>query len=62
MAGVTNYSPYLPWYWFGVVAPLNVRFSSVFIHVAYKQYILLGSDAWKRLAWNAIILEHSFDD
>jgi hypothetical protein len=47
---VTNYSPFLPWSWFGTMVPLNILTSAVFSYVAYQQYKLFGSDAWKRLA------------
>jgi hypothetical protein len=36
------------------VVPLNVLFSTIFSHVAYKQYRLFGSDAWRRLAKDGI--------
>jgi hypothetical protein len=51
---VNNYPSFIPWYWFGAVAPVNVLFSSVFSYVAYKQYRLFGSDAWRRLARDGI--------
>jgi hypothetical protein len=51
---VTNYPPFVPWYWFGAVAPVNVLFSAIFSYVAYQQYQLFGSDAWKRLAKDGI--------
>jgi hypothetical protein len=51
---VINYPVFVPWYWFGSIAPTNVLFSSVFSYVAYKQDQLFGSDAWMRLAKDGI--------
>jgi hypothetical protein len=51
---VSNYLPFLSWYWFGAVAPLNISFYAVFSYVVYKQYKLCGSDAWRRLARDGI--------
>ena len=44
----------MPWVWFGAAMPINVLFSSVFSHVAYKQYRIFGSDTWKRLTRDGI--------
>ncbi|KAI9593034.1 hypothetical protein BDF19DRAFT_449260 [Syncephalis fuscata] len=51
---VAFYSSVLPWYWSGSVLPINLLFSSIFSYVAYKQYKLFGSEAWKRLAQEGI--------
>ncbi|KAI8056861.1 hypothetical protein BDF22DRAFT_668295 [Syncephalis plumigaleata] len=51
---VAHYPISFPWYWFGSVAPINVLFSTVFSMVAYKQYRMFGSEAWKRLAQEGI--------
>ncbi|KAI9596804.1 WD40-repeat-containing domain protein [Syncephalis fuscata] len=51
---VINYPHFLPWYWLGVAAPINAFFSAVFSYIAYRQYRLYGSDAWKRLARDGI--------
>jgi hypothetical protein len=51
---VVNYPHSLLWYWFVAVTPINVLFSSIFSYVAYKQYQLYGTDAWRRLARDGI--------
>ncbi|KAI8050433.1 hypothetical protein BDF22DRAFT_694952 [Syncephalis plumigaleata] len=48
------YPPAFLWFWAGAVAPLNILFSMIFCRVAYRQYRLFGSDAWKRLARDGI--------
>ncbi|KAI8050938.1 hypothetical protein BDF22DRAFT_694085 [Syncephalis plumigaleata] len=50
------YPPYLPWIWVGVEAPSYIMFSSIFSYVAYKQYKLFGSDVWRRLARDGILV------
>ncbi|KAI9596908.1 hypothetical protein BDF19DRAFT_437177, partial [Syncephalis fuscata] len=42
------------WYWFLIDVPINILFSSIFCHVALKQYRLFGSEAWKNLARDGI--------
>ncbi|KAI8050942.1 hypothetical protein BDF22DRAFT_114314 [Syncephalis plumigaleata] len=55
--GCTFYYPYyLPLIWMAVEAPSCVMFSLIFSYVAYKQYKLFGSDVWKRLARDGILL------
>ncbi|KAI9594881.1 hypothetical protein BDF19DRAFT_99326 [Syncephalis fuscata] len=51
---VFNYSSFLPYYWFGTEMPVNFFFSIIFSHVAYKQYCMFGSEAWKQLARDGI--------
>ncbi|KAI9593054.1 hypothetical protein BDF19DRAFT_415708 [Syncephalis fuscata] len=51
---VAFYPAAFPWYWSGSVLPINLLFSSIFSYVAYKQYKLFGSEAWKRLAQEGI--------
>ncbi|KAI9591120.1 hypothetical protein BDF19DRAFT_499581 [Syncephalis fuscata] len=51
---VYHYPPYLPWLWFGVTTPINMFLSGIFCHVAYKQYRLFGSNAWKRISRDGI--------
>ncbi|RKP26735.1 hypothetical protein SYNPS1DRAFT_21559 [Syncephalis pseudoplumigaleata] len=51
---VVNYAPFLPWFWFGSTAPINLLFMGIFSHVAYKQYRRYGSDAWRKLARDGI--------
>ncbi|KAI8050839.1 hypothetical protein BDF22DRAFT_693670 [Syncephalis plumigaleata] len=50
----THYPAFLPIYWFGAIASVNLMFSIIFCRVAYKQYRLFGSDAWRRLARDGI--------
>ncbi|KAI9596868.1 hypothetical protein BDF19DRAFT_437045 [Syncephalis fuscata] len=49
-----HYPNSLPWLWFGGSIPINLFFSGIFSHVAYKQYRTFGSDAWRRLARDGI--------
>ncbi|KAI8050563.1 hypothetical protein BDF22DRAFT_745435 [Syncephalis plumigaleata] len=51
---VVYYPASILWYWFSIHTPLNVFFSAIFCHVAYRQYKLFGSDAWKRLTQDGI--------
>ncbi|KAI8051465.1 hypothetical protein BDF22DRAFT_744476 [Syncephalis plumigaleata] len=51
---VFNYPTFLPFYWFGAEMPLNFLFSIVFARVAYRQYSMFGSEAWKQLARDGI--------
>ena len=43
------YAKFNIWYWFCMIIPINVLFSSIFCYVAFHQYRTYGSDAWKRL-------------
>jgi hypothetical protein len=51
---VINYPEYIPWYWFGLIIPTNFFFSGIFSYVTYKQYVIYGSDAWRRLTREGI--------
>ncbi|KAI8050491.1 hypothetical protein BDF22DRAFT_657086 [Syncephalis plumigaleata] len=51
---IMEYKEFVPLYWFGSNTPLATIFSGIFTHVAYKQYRLYGSDAWRRLARDGI--------
>jgi hypothetical protein len=51
---VAHYPDILPYLWFGGVVPVNLLFGGIFCHVAYKQYRMFGTDAWKRLARDGI--------
>jgi hypothetical protein len=51
---VIYYFPIIPYYWISVIVPLNVLFSIGFSYIAFQQYRLFGSDAWKRLARDGI--------
>ncbi|RKP25886.1 hypothetical protein SYNPS1DRAFT_28391 [Syncephalis pseudoplumigaleata] len=53
-ACLVHYPYYLPWYWLAVTTPINVFFSAIFTHVAYRQYRALGTAAWKELARDGI--------
>ncbi|KAI9592215.1 hypothetical protein BDF19DRAFT_219721 [Syncephalis fuscata] len=49
VACAVYYPQFILWYWFVINVPINVLFSTIFCHVALKQYRLFGSEAWKRL-------------
>ncbi|KAI9592258.1 hypothetical protein BDF19DRAFT_452343 [Syncephalis fuscata] len=49
-----HYCIYLIYYWLVISIPLNVFFSVIFSRVAFQQYSVYGSDAWKRLARDGI--------
>ncbi|RKP26610.1 hypothetical protein SYNPS1DRAFT_21661 [Syncephalis pseudoplumigaleata] len=51
---VLYYPSYLPLYWFFASVPISLFFSAIFSYVAYRQYSMFGSDAWKRLARDGI--------
>ncbi|KAI9598585.1 hypothetical protein BDF19DRAFT_430777 [Syncephalis fuscata] len=51
---VIHYPPFLPWYWFLAATPINTFFSAIFSRVAYQQYCVFGSEAWKHLARDGI--------
>jgi hypothetical protein len=51
---IMEYQEFVPWCWFGLNAPLATVFSGIFARVAYKQYRVYGSDAWRRLARDGI--------
>ncbi|KAI8050466.1 hypothetical protein BDF22DRAFT_745340 [Syncephalis plumigaleata] len=51
---VLYYPTYLPLYWFLASMPISLFFSAIFSHIAYRQYSMFGSDAWKRLARDGI--------
>ncbi|KAI8050922.1 hypothetical protein BDF22DRAFT_745115 [Syncephalis plumigaleata] len=55
--GCTFYYPrYLPWIWIGVEAPSQIMFSMVFSYTAYKQYKIFGTDVWRQLARDGILI------
>ncbi|KAI9592427.1 hypothetical protein BDF19DRAFT_468063 [Syncephalis fuscata] len=45
-----HYPSFYPWIWLAIVAPSNLFFSLIFCRVAYRQYRMFGSKAWRRLA------------
>ncbi|KAI8050511.1 hypothetical protein BDF22DRAFT_695335 [Syncephalis plumigaleata] len=51
---VAHYTQLLSYTWLGTIMPTNVFFSAIFCYVAYTQYRIYGSDAWKRLADDGI--------
>ncbi|RKP22881.1 hypothetical protein SYNPS1DRAFT_25190 [Syncephalis pseudoplumigaleata] len=51
---VVHYPDFIPWYWFGLIIPINAFFSGIFSYVTYKQYIIYKSDAWRLLARKGI--------
>ncbi|KAI8052826.1 hypothetical protein BDF22DRAFT_488797 [Syncephalis plumigaleata] len=51
---LTFYPEFIIWYWASVNTPHNILFSVIFCFVTYKQYKILGSDIWRRLAREGI--------
>jgi hypothetical protein len=49
-----HYPALFIWLWLGAGMPSNIFFSIIFCRIAYKQYRLLGSDAWKRLTFAGV--------
>ncbi|KAI8053231.1 hypothetical protein BDF22DRAFT_466812 [Syncephalis plumigaleata] len=43
------YTHVILWFWAGVNIPHTILFSAFFCHRAYNQYVIFGSDIWKRL-------------
>ncbi|RKP05634.1 hypothetical protein THASP1DRAFT_25900 [Thamnocephalis sphaerospora] len=53
-ACLSFYPTYFPWIKLAMDAPINLMFSIAFITVIYRQYSILGSDAWARLVHSGI--------
>ncbi|RKP26748.1 hypothetical protein SYNPS1DRAFT_27574 [Syncephalis pseudoplumigaleata] len=51
---IVHYTDTMIYAWIGTVIPVNLFFSAIFSYVAYSQYRLYGSEAWRRLAKDGI--------
>jgi hypothetical protein len=54
-ACIILFPPYLPWLRFILDMLINTLFSTVFLYAVYRQYRIMGSDCWGKLAKDGML-------